>query len=200
LAVQAAPTKAPVVATAAAVPPPPSGGTTCAATFPNGSTKTCYTTLAGQTIPAGQVCAEIFNTGSSSNATITYDMSTSAACLKEVHAYLGDTIPANSKGNPTPGNFPYTALISAACLKKYSFTMPLSPDCSPGNEYVNRPYKMAAHASVDFTDGNGSQTAWSVGKEVTPGGSWATYSEVVLNCACGTVRFSSSRINMQHVR
>jgi hypothetical protein len=148
--------------------------------------KTCFNMLAGQYIPAGSVCVEVVN-GATDTVKITYDTTTSAACLKQVHAYIGDTIPTNNAGNPMIGNFPLTDDVVGSCVKTYTFTTSMPTDCSTTNTFTNKTFKLAAHASVQYTDGNGGQTAWSVGKDIKNGGSWATYSEVILSCSCGPV-------------
>jgi hypothetical protein len=147
--------------------------------------KSCYNMMAGQHLLAGTVCVELVNGGSGDSAKITYDTSGTAYCLSEVQAYIGDTIPVNSKGNPSIGHFPAKAVMSAGtCVKTYTVTTPLSPDCSSGDEFTNRIFKVAAHSSVQFADGSGGQTAWSVGKDITVGGSWASYSEASISCKC----------------
>jgi hypothetical protein len=165
--------------------PPASSGDVCSAYFANGSLKMCYDMLAGQYIPAGHACVEIINSATDT-LKITYDMTSSAACLKSVHAYIGDSIPVNNAGNPAPGNFPMTDDPSGTCVKTYTFTTSLPTDCSSDRTFANKISKLAAHASVQFTDGNGGQTAWSVGKDIKAGGSWATYSEVNWSCSCGS--------------
>jgi hypothetical protein len=146
--------------------------------------------LAGQHIPAGQACVEVIN-DAADTVKITYNTTSSAACLKSVHAYIGNSIPVNNAGNPAPGNFPMIDDPAGSCVKTFTFTTALPMDCSSTSTFTNKVFKLAAHASVQFTDGNGGQTAWSVGKDIKDGGSWATYSEVTLSCSCGSGQVAS---------
>lgn len=157
----------------------------CTTYFPaTGLTRQCFDAKAGQHIYAGRVCVELVD-GRTSEVKITYDTNGSFACLKEVQAYIGDNIPTGSTGNPMIGNFPLKATISATCLKTYTFTTTLPLTCTNGQTFKDRVLKLAAHSSVQFTDGNGGQTAWSIGNDITSGGSWASYSDVRLTCSCG---------------
>ena len=137
---------------------------------------------------SGKVCAEIVN-GATDSVKITYETTGTNVCLKEVQAYLGDVIPVGATGNPKIGNFPlkYTMPTTGECVTEYSFDMniKLIPDCTTGAEFMDRVFKLAAHATVKFMDGS-EETAWSVGPAIASGGSWATYSEVKLNCECAT--------------
>jgi hypothetical protein len=137
---------------------------------------------AGQYMDAGVVCAEIINSDTDT-VLITYDTTGTTACLEEVQAYIGNSIPVAKDGNPRIGNFPAKSLLTGTCVKTHSMTAFLSPDCKKGAEFANNVYKLAAHASVQFIGGT-QETAWSTGKPITPGGSWATYSEVILSCKC----------------
>jgi hypothetical protein len=134
--------------------------------------------VAGQNI--GQVCAEIVNSGNVDTVKLKYDVTGSSGCLKQVHAYLGDSIPMNGV-NPNVDAFPANAKINAACAKTYTVTVPLSLDCHTGSEFTNKIFKLAAQSVVLFTDGNGQQTLWSAGKEF---GGGATYSEAPISCKC----------------
>ena len=160
------------------------------ATFTDGTSRKCFTALAGQTLPAGNVCAEIMNNQGAAGdvVRITYDTSGTNYCLTEVQAYFGDTIPATGSGNPQPGQFPVkNTTMPAGCVKTATLTTPLNPRCcssSASTIWMNRGFKLAAHSSVVLSTGGGGQTAWSTGVDITGGGSWATYTPVVLNCQC----------------
>jgi hypothetical protein len=141
--------------------------------------------VAGQNYAAGTVCAELVNSDNGDMVKITYDTSNTDYCLTEVQAYLGNSIPVGSTGNPNVGLFPAKdTMTTDYCVQTATVLMPLVPECSKGATYMNKSLKLAAHASVEFSDGTGGQTAWSVGKAITKGGSWATYSEVSLSCSC----------------
>jgi hypothetical protein len=153
----------------------------CTVSFADKSTTKCYETVAGQYIPAGKVCLEVVN-GAKETVKITYDTRGTAACLQEVQAYFGDNIPGSN-----PGAYPEKAAMGSGCAQTYTVTTDLIPDCNNANLFVNRGYKLAAHSSVQYTDGNGGQTAWTRGKPID-GGSWAMYSDVFLSCQCGGVQ------------
>ena len=125
----------------------------------------CFPMVAGQNYASGKVCVELLNGGSADTAKITYDTSGTNYCLTEVQAYLGDNIPTNTANNPAVGNFPAKSgqISTKTCVTTYTVQMPLAPDCESGSEFMGRPYKLAAHASVQFANGSGGQTAWSTG-------------------------------------
>ncbi|GKZ00159.1 hypothetical protein MPSEU_000969100 [Mayamaea pseudoterrestris] len=176
------PTKSPTLAPS--LPPISVGAKGCYATFTTGSMISCFPSKAGQHYNAGQVCTELLNGDNGDSVKITYDTTGSNYCLTEVQAYFGDTIPANKAGNPMIGNFPAKSTMNGSCIKTYTLQTPLVPGCAAGAEFMNRVYKFAAHSHVQFADGSGGQTAWTDGKDITTGGSWAMYSEAALNCKC----------------
>jgi hypothetical protein len=155
----------------------------------------CVNMLAGQFYAAGKVCAEIIN-GDTDTVKITYDTSGTSYCLREVQAYLGDSIPTGSKGNPNIGLFPAKMIISEACAKTATVTTNLAKQCSASTPYSNWLTKLAAHSSVQLSNGTGGQTAWSVGKPITPGGSWAMFTELNINCACAVPTNSPTKVRM----
>jgi hypothetical protein len=157
----------------------------CVATHADGSATACFPMKAGQHMDAGKVCATIIN-GDIDEVEITYDTSAANACLKEVQAYIGHSIPSGADGNPKVGNFPAKASIPETCATKYTVRLPLSTGCS-ATDFDNKVYKLAAHATVKFIGGT-EETAWSIGKDIIVGGSWATYSEVLLDCKCGSLQ------------
>jgi hypothetical protein len=162
--------------------------------------KACYAAMAGQYYPAGTVCAELVNGGSGDSVKITYDTSGTDYCLTEVQAYFGDTIPVNKAGNPSIGQFPAKATMIGSCIKTYSLSTPLSPDCKAGAEFMNRVFKFAAHSHVQFSNGSGGQTAWSVGKDIRAGGSWATYSEATIGCTCIAPTKSPTKVSLSNLQ
>ena len=152
-------------------------------------TTMCTSMLASQTIPAGRVCIEIQNSDTSDTAKITYNTTGTDYCLREIQAYLGDTIPVGITGNPTIGLFPAKPPVNPipdACAKTYTVTTTLAKQCSVSTPYTNWVQKLAAHSSVEFANGTGHQTAWSVGSKINGGtkGSWAMFTQITLNCNC----------------
>ena len=174
---------------------PPTSPTVCTnpiATFDDGTIRRCWPALAGQTIPAGNVCAELVNNGASGDTVrITYNTTGTDYCLREVQAYFGDSIPSNGPGNPQIGNFPAkNTTMPSGCVKTATVITPLTPRCctsAPVGLWSNRSFRLAAHSSVVLSNGGGGQTAWSTGADITPGGSWATFSPAVLNCGCNPI-------------
>jgi hypothetical protein len=157
----------------------------CYAAYDDGSMMACFDMMAGQYHDAGIVCAELVNGGNGDMVKITYDTSSTDYCLIEVQAYLGSSIPVGSTGNPNVGLFPAKATMTADdCVQTVTVTMPLVPGCADGASYMDEMLKLAAHASVEFADGSGGETAWSVGQDINNGGSWASYSEASLSCHC----------------
>lgn len=93
--------------------------------------------------------------------------------LEETHLYVGEAanIPTNGGGVPIPGQFPYSAENQEG-LSSYTYAISLAdlPEC----------YAIAAHSSVNCTEGNGGntqETAWSFGTEFPNTNRWGWYSE-----------------------
>ena len=99
--------------------------------------------------------------------------------MKQTQLYVGakSGLPAGANGNPKIGNFPYKA-PHKPMVTSYTYTIPLSS--LKGDSCII----IAAHAEVIKVGANGQEysgeTAWGAGKEITPGGSWATYSDYCL--------------------
>jgi hypothetical protein len=136
--------------------------------------------LAGQSINAGEITAQV--TGD--NLEINYT-ATDGWTLNEVHLWAGKTItdmPQTRKGLPVPGKFPY-ASGDIGPETTYTVSIPLST--LPCDEA----YLIAAHASMSKTHADGSvqnETAWSEGSRIADRGNWATYSTITLTCDCST--------------
>jgi hypothetical protein len=158
---------------------------------------TCVTLFAGQTSDAGTVCASIDNTVDTSaecgpGATGVMDVTFSTTGgweLQEAHLAVGDDladIPANKKGNPKIGNFPYNSGDITGATSQ-SFSVPLcelgldgaQESCDPVTAYL------AAHAAVRKDNGDGSyqtETGWGDGDRFVDRGSWAEYFNLTLEC------------------
>ena len=99
--------------------------------------------------------------------------------MQQTHLYVGPLsgLPTGSSGNPKIGNFPYKQPHEPK-VTDYTYTIPLSSITS--NCIV-----VAAHAEVVQLSSNGSyvngQTAWGAGKQISSGGSWASYFDY---CIC----------------
>ena len=163
----------------------------CIAAFPGGTSMTsmCTNMLAGKTIPAGRVCIEIQNSDASDTAKITYNTTGTAYCLKDVKAYVGESIPVERTGNAATDLFPAKTPVNPipdACAKTYTVTTTLPKQCSVSTPYTNWVLRLAAQASVQFSNGTGVQTAWSVGPKINlnPKGCWGMYTPLTLNCNC----------------
>jgi hypothetical protein len=154
----------------------------CAAAFNDGTTRRCFRSFAGQTIYSGTVCVDIIN-GETDMVQLTYDTSDTKACLLEVQAFVGDTIPVGSTGNPNVGLFPMKAYPTGSCVKRVVVSSELVPDCQEGGEFTNRIYKLAAHATNSGLTKD-DETSWTAGVDITVGGSWATFTELGLTCKC----------------
>lgn len=158
----------------------------------------CVALLAGQTLNSGMVCATVDNEADTSaecgaagaKGTMRIEYATIDGWqLVEAHMAVGDDVgdlPANKKGNPKVGNFPYhSGDITGAT--SYSFVVPLchlgldmsQTECAPVTAYI------AAHAVVRKDNGDGSfqtETGWGDGQPFVAKGSWATWFTQTLEC------------------
>lgn len=139
------------------------------------STTPFFTTdlYAGQHTDIGEIQAFILG----DNLVVKYIIDNPNFDLEYVHldwAIDFDGLHTNGPGNPQIGHFDYQ---SSASGDLHTITIPLSElqgediDCEV-------PFVMAAHAEV-----TGGETAWGLGEEFTPGGSWAEY--FTLDYPCG---------------
>lgn len=156
---------------------------------------TCVPLFAGQTIDAGSVCVSIDNAvdtsaqcgaGATGVMNVTYT-TTGGWEIVEAHLAVGDEladIPANKKGNPKIGLFPYT---SSAGGTTQTFAVPLCEVDLDGADASCDPVKayFAAHAAVRKDEGDGTyqnETAWGDGERIIKKGSWAEYFNMKLEC------------------
>lgn len=150
--------------------------------YPTGSE--CHPLIAGQHIEAGQVCVEVDE--EQKNLIVTYEMENGWELI-EAHLWAGldlSQMPANKKGNPKIGNFPYvTGDITGRT--SYPFTVPLETafgDVEP----CDVTGLLAGHAAVRRNNGDGSgyqtETGWIDGQQIVDGGSWAMYSSIDFTC------------------
>lgn len=138
----------------------------------------CYDLIAGQNITAGEVC--IYN--DTSNVIVTYK-TYDEWLISETHLWIGtdlEDMPTTKVGNPKIGNFPY---------KEENVNLNIStliiPYSEIGDISCDTTLFIAAHASIEKEIDSGSvqqETAWSQGKEITSGKSWAMYSEYQIEC------------------
>jgi hypothetical protein len=139
--------------------------------------------LAGQTIDAGSVSAEVVG----SDLVVTFSTSNGWE-LVEAHLWAGADLtdmPQTRKGNPKIGNFPYNSGDITGATEQ-SFAIPLAVlgySCPSPNE----DFYLAAHASLRKPDGSGgfqTETGWADGDLFVQRGSWATFSTITLSCDC----------------
>jgi hypothetical protein len=130
---------------------------------------------AGQSTLAGTVTVE----NDSVNLYVTFN-TIDGWQIQQTHLYVGALagLPAGPKGNPKIGNFPYSASHNPR-VASYTYTIPLT-DFAPKECII-----IAAHAEVVKFGEDGeviqAETAWGAGKQITPGGSWASYFDY---CIC----------------
>lgn len=154
----------------------------CVATE-NGCGIQTATLYAGQTIAAGTVTMEVID----DNLVVTY-VTTGGWELVEAHLWVGTDLaemPQTRQGNPKIGNFPFNESFTAP-KTTHSYSYPLAflgfscPD-SPDTYYF-----VAAHATVQLTDGSGNviqtETGWADGDRFVEKGMWGTFSTTKLTC------------------
>lgn len=144
----------------------------------------CTELLAGQTIPAGEVCVEV----ESGDLVVTYTTENEWELI-ETHLWAGSTLadmPQARNGNPKIGNFPYkSGDISGATI--HVFRLPLTDFGLTGSETScdRTTVFLAAHAAVRKLDGSGgyqTETGWGDGSNIVERGTWATFFSVELAC------------------
>lgn len=151
--------------------------------YPDGSE--CQPLIAGQHIEAGEVCVEVQGT----TLAVTYNMFGDWELL-EAHLWAGVDLvdmPANKKGNPKIGNFPYvTGNITGATT--FTFNVPLEEAFGEA-EPCNLTGLLAGHAAVRRDNGDGgfqTETGWIDGEQIIEKGSWAMFSSVDFTCPVDT--------------
>lgn len=153
----------------------------------------CQDLIAGQHILVGSVCVEVEDLdgdGDLDTLSVTYDTDNEWN-LVETHLWVENNedpmMPANRKGNPKIGNFPYVSeyindTVSKVEIPLESFGNLDEMLCEASSMSISLNAELAAHASVYNNDG-GQETAWADGKEITTrGGSWAMKSQIKFTC------------------
>jgi len=147
--------------------------------YPDGSE--CQTLIAGQHIEAGEVCVEVQGT----TLAVTYNMFDNWE-LMEAHLWAGTNLldmPANKKGNPKIGNFPYvTGDITGATTITFNVSL---EEAFGAVEPCDVTGLLAGHAAVRRDNGEGgyeTQTGWIDGEQIIEKGSWAMFSSVEFTC------------------
>ena len=143
--------------------------------------------LAGQHIPAGQVCVEVDQT--QENLLVSYEMEDGWQ-LVEAHLWAGLNIanmPQTKNGSPKIGNFPYVASgLSGA--EGHTFTVPLT--VFGAAQPCDVTALLAAHAALRKDLGGGvyqTETGWLEGDLIALKGSWAMKSSVFFTCPVDAV-------------
>lgn len=144
----------------------------------------CVSLLAGQTIVAGSVCAEIVG----DNLVLTYSTSGDWK-LYEAHLWAGlsiTTMPQTNNGNPKVGLFPSNSGALPG-VSSFSFAVPLSTFGLAASQEVCDPVTgyIVAHAVVKRPlPGGGTQaeTAYGEGTRLVQKGNWATWFSVLMTC------------------
>lgn len=151
--------------------------------YPDGSE--CQPLIAGQHIEAGEVCVEVQGT----NLAVTYNMLGDWEMM-EAHLWAGldlADMPANKKGNPKIGNFPYvTGDITGAA--SYTFNVSLEEAFGEAKP-CDLTGLLAGHAAVRGDNGDGgfqTETGWIDGEQIIEKGSWAMFSSVDFTCPVDT--------------
>ncbi|MFA7331315.1 MAG: hypothetical protein WC326_09615 [Candidatus Delongbacteria bacterium] len=152
--------------------------------------QTCTSLLAGQTIPAGEVCVEVIDEGDQPFLAITYT-TTDGWLLLETHAWVGldlADLPATGSGNPRVGHFPYCA-SGLGGLTRHTLFVDLSLFGSEHGspDLCELTFLAATHAVVgrdDNCDGRfeRTETAWGAGPRLVERGNWATWFSFVMEC------------------
>lgn len=143
------------------------------------------TLLAGQTIEAGAIAADVLEDGSGGYLLrVTYTTVDSWE-LTEAHLWVGTDraeMPQTRTGNPKIGNFPYqSGDIRGATTYSFYVPLPLSDAvCETAPDYL-----IAAHAALRKSNGDGTyqtETGWGDGERLVDNGSWATFFSIDITC------------------
>jgi hypothetical protein len=148
--------------------------------------------IAGQHTDVGSVSVEledlVGNDGVVDTLSVTYDTEDGWR-LDQTHLYVENQenpdMPANKKGNPKIGNFPYVSENVYDTTKRVEIPLDEFGDlegmlCESGMS-VNLDAEMAAHASV-LNDSLGQETAWADGDQIAVKGSWAMKTTIRFTC------------------
>ena len=121
--------------------------------------------IAGQHFDVGDVIVW----GDGVNLYVKYATTELGCSLIETHLAIADSIagiPQTKKGNPIPGQFPYS-MVHEPPVSEYTYTIDATQWASTTQLFI------AAHAVTSCPD-LGEETAWAAGYPF-PGKNWATY-------------------------
>ncbi|MCW5202118.1 hypothetical protein VU12_04170 [Desulfobulbus sp. US4] len=150
------------------------------------------TLVAGQNTDVGFVCARVEDqdgNGDADTLVITYETD-NGWNLDQTHLWVKNnedpTLPANKKGNPKIGNFPYVSENVANNVKNVEIPLENFGKlhemlCSGSGMALELNADLAAHASV-LHDTLGQETAWAAGEQITAKGSWAMKTAIKFTC------------------
>jgi hypothetical protein len=148
--------------------------------------------VAGQNIDVGYVCARVEDqdgNGDADTLVVTYETD-NGWNLDETHLWVKNNedpvLPANKKGNPKIGKFPYVSENVADTVKEVEIPLENFGDlhemlCNGSGMALELNADLAAHASV-VNDALGQETAWAAGEQITAKGSWAMKTELKFTC------------------
>jgi hypothetical protein len=148
--------------------------------------------VAGQNIDVGYVCARLEDqdgNGDADTLVVTYETD-NGWNLDETHLWVKNNedpvLPANKKGNPKIGNFPYVSEYVADTVKEVEIPLESFGDlkdllCDGSGMGLELNADLAAHSSV-INDALGQETAWAAGEQITAKGSWAMKTELKFTC------------------
>jgi hypothetical protein len=148
--------------------------------------------VAGQNIDVGYVCARLEDqdgNGDADTLVVTYETD-NGWNLDETHLWVKNNedpvLPANKKGNPKIGKFPYVSENVADTVKEVEIPLENFGDlhemlCNGSGMALELNADLAAHASV-VNDALGQETAWAAGEQITARGSWAMKTELKFTC------------------
>lgn len=148
--------------------------------------------VAGQNTDVGFVCASVEDqdgNGDADTLVITYETD-NGWHIDQTHLWVKNNedpmLPANKKGNPKIGNFPYTSENVDNTVKNVEIPLENFGElhellCSGNGMALELNADLAAHASV-LHDTLGQETAWAAGEQITAKGSWAMKTAIKFTC------------------
>jgi len=151
--------------------------------------------VAGQNTDVGFVCARVEDQdedGDADTLVVTYETDNGWR-LDQTHLWVENNedpeLPANKKGNPKIGNFPYVSEHVDDTVKEVEIPLENFGDlhemlCGGDGMSLELNADLAAHASV-VNDALGQETAWAAGEQIIAKGSWAMKTEIKFTCEAG---------------
>jgi hypothetical protein len=148
--------------------------------------------VAGQNTDVGFVCARVEDqdgNGDADTLVVTYETD-NGWHLDQTHLWVENNevpaLPANKKGNPKIGNFPYVSEYVDDTVKEVEIPLESFGDlhemlCNGSGMALELNADLAAHASV-LHDTLGQETAWAAGQQIIEKGSWAMKTELKFTC------------------